>query len=246
MLEQTPDCSNLCQFLDAFYDGELPEQEAKAIAQHLDQCPHCQARLDEIGNLVMMVQRLPRLKMPHDVQIDALLQKHLKATDANSYAPVNGAIVDNLFRSNSQTEPARNDLSLKKQSSSVKLLQRKFLLSVAVAAIALFVLGNFVLHIRPLSGPAFVARRALSGPGQINHEVVSQVGLGKSKVTNVQLGPAKTKMSGGNDRGNSSELYDNPLTYGGSLVALDSSEVNLVTEQLGISTDEDGLYALKL
>ena len=41
------DCKQIEEMLEAYADGELNKEQAALVAQHVANCPHCKALLDE-------------------------------------------------------------------------------------------------------------------------------------------------------------------------------------------------------
>src|SRR5262249_16687289 len=78
MLEPSPECLEIVPLLDAFRDGELPDSEKQAVLTTLPSCEKCQGRLREIEALVVSLRSLPRLEMPHSLQVDwsAYIDRH--------------------------------------------------------------------------------------------------------------------------------------------------------------------------
>jgi anti-sigma factor RsiW len=52
--------------LAAFCEGELPEAEARSVAEHLAACPRCAERRDEIERGLSAVRSLPAVSLPDD------------------------------------------------------------------------------------------------------------------------------------------------------------------------------------
>ncbi len=61
------DCSQVELELDAFYDGELSPAVRRLVEQHLAACPECQSRLEEIQNLVTCLSSLPQVQPTKDL-----------------------------------------------------------------------------------------------------------------------------------------------------------------------------------
>lgn len=50
--------------LSAYYDGELPPEAARRVADHLQHCPRCRQAYAEVVRGAALVQQLPRLSAP--------------------------------------------------------------------------------------------------------------------------------------------------------------------------------------
>ena len=42
-------CHEVGPMLRSYAKGELPEEQSKQVAEHLESCPYCRSRLEEIG-----------------------------------------------------------------------------------------------------------------------------------------------------------------------------------------------------
>src|ERR1044072_10036507 len=61
--------------LSAYCHGELPEQEARRVAEHLLKCERCRKEYDEIRLGVQLASKLPQVTAPAEMwgEIEALL-----------------------------------------------------------------------------------------------------------------------------------------------------------------------------
>ncbi|HEY9870843.1 MAG TPA: zf-HC2 domain-containing protein [Candidatus Obscuribacterales bacterium] len=71
------DCTKIEPLLDAFRDGELASAERQAVEQHLRACFTCQSKLADIERVVSTLKTLPRVGAPRDFSqnIDAILAR---------------------------------------------------------------------------------------------------------------------------------------------------------------------------
>jgi len=78
-------CGSISEMLDAYHDNELADAEASQVRQHLSNCNDCTGKLENIESLASGLKSLPRLFAPHDIveKID-----FSKADTAKSPAPV--------------------------------------------------------------------------------------------------------------------------------------------------------------
>lgn len=60
-------CREVVELLSAYHDGELPLDQADAVAEHLAVCPACSAELDALQKLSDMAQQLDEPSPPRHV-----------------------------------------------------------------------------------------------------------------------------------------------------------------------------------
>lgn len=229
MLEPSPECLEIAPLLDAFHDGELPESEKPAVSSHLLTCEKCQGRLREIESLVVSLRNLPRLEMPHSLQVDwsAYIDRHV----------------------NAGKETMSNAVPIKKKTeepnvvpiSSASGFSKKGKVLAAVASLILLVVAAGVFWHNPLApkGPSLADKFGPSSPTQAL--IASSVNSGQESPSSANSGGAQVTRPHA-----SVGVEPGQRTVDGDLIALYSNDANLVSEELGIATDEDGLYALKL
>jgi len=75
MNEPDHNCAEIEPLLDAYHDGELSPAERRVVERHLTLCSLCQARLLEIGRLVASLKGLAEVAPGRDIaeDFDALL-----------------------------------------------------------------------------------------------------------------------------------------------------------------------------
>jgi len=66
-------CEEINDLLSAYMDNELPEEERRHVATHLDACSSCQAQLNTLKNTVSALRGLKELEVP-DVVAHSLRQ----------------------------------------------------------------------------------------------------------------------------------------------------------------------------
>ncbi len=57
-------CEKTTERLGAYLDGELGEQEAAQVQEHLEACPRCAAELEELRRLDRLLSALPGMDAP--------------------------------------------------------------------------------------------------------------------------------------------------------------------------------------
>ena len=221
MLDQTTECSKVAPLLDAFHDGELSNEEKDAVATHLRSCEACQARLHEIEKLVVSLHGLPRLEMPHTLQLDwkALVERQ---ADSEKTAP--------------DSQPA----VVKKEEDKVipfaPALKRRRAIAAVAAGLVVLAGAAAIISQNPMPSPApsVADKPVLPGQNGSAQEHVAAPLIAAKENDGSKPGPAAGDSQAVKNAGN------------GELIALYSADSNLVSEDIGIATDEDGLYALKL
>jgi hypothetical protein len=229
MLDPSAECLEITLLLDSFHDNELPENEKQLVLKHLPTCERCQGRLGEIESLVGALRSLPRLEMPHSLKVDwsAYIDRHDNA--------------GKVTMSNAEPIKKMSEESKVVPISTIRGIRKwRPMLTAAAGLVVLIVAAGFLRH-APVSpvGPSLADKLAPASPTEQQSSpplVASNAGSGHegSPVTPVirpHLGTGAQSTQRGVD---------------GDLIALYSNDANLVSEELGIATDEDGLYALKL
>jgi len=61
-------CSTARRQLSAYLDGVLPQDERRAVTQHVDRCRHCSTRLEQIGQVRSRLKALPEPQAPADLR----------------------------------------------------------------------------------------------------------------------------------------------------------------------------------
>jgi anti-sigma factor RsiW len=219
MLDQNPECSKIVPLLDAFHDGELADGEKDAVATHLHTCDSCQARLKEIEKLVASMHALPRLEMPHALQLDwkALLERR---QDAEKPAPESQPVAE------IQAEGKIVPVDFAKG--------RRALVAVAALLVLLVCAATLIgQNLKPSNVPSIADNPVAPG----------ESGSAQKRVSVPMIA---ARENAGSKAGNGAASQAAQDAGNGELIALYPSDTNLVSEEIGIATDEDGLYALKL
>ena len=60
-------CQEFIEALDAYHDNELSGEEKQRVSEHLKDCQPCNKRLEDIGRIVKAIKSMPVLKPPHDI-----------------------------------------------------------------------------------------------------------------------------------------------------------------------------------
>lgn len=237
------DCPQIEEELDAYLDMELDDQRAEAIEQHLALCGDCSRRLEELSALVSRLQSLPEPPLPRD--FGDMVEARIKAT-----APAQ--------------EIAPAEVAAPVQAGTAKVFQFPRPLLVAAAALALVVIGaTFLgspspkapvasvpppLHqvaektALPVPLPQAAERRQEPSAAVAEKPVVATAPVTSPKETPALVAQSQTKPV--------------PQSAKPSPVVVSQAAPELIAEyddivgdgidDFGISTNEDGLYAIKL
>lgn len=66
-VKESAGCEPYIELLDAYHDNEVSADEKEKVSQHLKSCEPCNTRLAEIGRLVAALKAMPRLAPSHDI-----------------------------------------------------------------------------------------------------------------------------------------------------------------------------------
>jgi hypothetical protein len=83
MTEKKKLCSEMEPLLDSFHDKELDVGECASVENHLGECASCQSKLSDIERVAKSVAGLPRLEMDRDIDIDSLLAERTVKDKSN-------------------------------------------------------------------------------------------------------------------------------------------------------------------
>lgn len=74
-------CSKIIRILNAYLDGELPEADSARVRQHLQRCPACAGRLEELRRLNSTLDALPQ------AEVSPFFAARVRARAAGRLAP---------------------------------------------------------------------------------------------------------------------------------------------------------------
>lgn len=223
-------CKEIEPLLDAYFDGELHAGELLMTKEHLGHCPDCQTKLAEIESVAQSVASLPRLNTKVDLS-EQILTKAVK------------------------TQPA--------QKTNVFVFQRKEFFAAAAVVLLIGLLVQF------MSSPTKLAKKSTdinvslaTSPG--TPEIVRSKPIANSSQGKTVALSGKEKQPGAQSAGKetqkgviasgnasikpSASTEKLPTTTRGAedMLAFDYGYQPNLMEGMGIATDEDGLYALKM
>ncbi|HEY9758583.1 MAG TPA: zf-HC2 domain-containing protein [Oculatellaceae cyanobacterium] len=245
-------CEKFIPLLDAYHDGELTESEKNSVDEHLRECSACSAQLAGVSRLVATLKTIPSLQMRDDFA-DKFEARLLQEKPAVTLAKSN--VISRRFA-----------LAVASAAAFVlcvcagQLLFRPGAAPNEVAAVPQPPV-NQVSKTLQAEELAAVPSRDTRAPG-VNSGVRDGEEDSARKVTPNEkpvvpvdsmrrrgiLAGARTVVAS-----ETAGRVDQPIASDAnsaapkhSLVALYEPEANSIPEELGISTDEDGLYAIKM
>jgi len=237
-------CQQLEDALDAYYDLELSAEEAEAVERHLADCAACTARLAEIDSVVMQVKSVPEVQLSRDLSGDieakilALQNKAVEIAPPNNVVPfappskkkyywlASAAAVFALCLGLTQLKPTPDSATLLTHSK-VTPADEQVTDHVRDHAYQKPVLPDHVVATKPVVAPALAIK-----PHQIPTTATTQM-------------LAASGNSGGT-KDHKQDINQNQINDSEELVALYDYDNTDNASDLGISTNEDGLYAIKL
>jgi hypothetical protein len=235
MSKEMSECLELEVLLDAFYDGELSEEETQIVSGHLQRCDACQHKLKDIEQVAVTLRQLPKVMMPRALSAD--WETLIKTANIGT--------VDVVKTSSSVdpagAEPVKAFNSGASQRGGHILQWRPSLVLAIAAAAVLLVLATAALQFKQQNDTP-VANKSASSPGDVTSpENVPSPKLALRSQLNDSASSAKSAKyvsTGGS--------FSQQSSSNSEFLALYTGESPLTSEEIGISTDEDGLYALKL
>ena len=269
------DCTTVNSLLDAYHDGELAGDEKASVEMHLRACDVCPQRLAEIGRLVTMLKTMPVLSSKIDFadrfQIPAASSLPLSSASSNKVIPgkfgraaaiaaavalclgfgqyvlrhnMSGSEIANLQPVNStgvNTVRTGNSMSGNQVSKTLQMEQLASKVDEAAppseqggaretpAIPATPDTGNQTENKAPAKKEARVKPPVIRVANNLKTQDAVNTSLASA------LPPAKENEGVSSGDG---------IKH--SLVAYYELDPNTIPEELGISTDEDGLYAIKM
>jgi hypothetical protein len=244
-------CEKFVPLLDAYHDGELDESERLSVDEHLRKCPACSTHLAGVSRLVATLKAIPPVQMREDFADKFEARLFQEKPDSSQKSNVIGARFGFLAASAAAlilcvcagqfflNHPAAPNqvaaVTLPPVNQVSKKLQAEQLASVpskddrAPAA-------NSSTHDGEDDSERKVApAEKRVPPAEATHKRNSLAGV-RTLVAVESAGKTQSAAAG-----NASAAAP---TH--SLVAFYEPETNSIPEELGISTDEDGLYAIKM
>lgn len=266
MTNSSGNCDLIRPLLDAYHDCELDQIDKQVVEQHLSICPQCQKNLADVGKIVATLRSLPEVVPKVDLcdRIERMIIENEKSTQTKVTpflkpsrstgtsiglaAALLCLVLSALFIWRSLTvQEAYKDGSNYKVHPAViaqqPLSDSNLPISTDNANLTETQMSDsFVGHPAanppiPANAPTHESRSRLSPANKFDQNA-SFVKLDKFP-TDTQT---STHYASNSKEDNEESVADNNQNR--SLVAF--GEPANISEELGISTDEDGLYAIKM
>jgi|GEM_PF-2072880 len=218
-------CKEIEPLLDGCFDGELSASEMHTTKEHLGQCDDCQAKLKEIQSVSQALAALPKLNVKRDLA-ESILQK-------------------------AQAKPSS-------EKNNVVLFKRKEFLAVVAGVLLIGLLVQFLNQ-----APIKVAEKPqeIRSPEYLSQQSPEQI-IKQSKPAQAKSKPAiasstkdlKLAIKSNKPASKISPVQSHTTVEKLAIASRGTEDVlafdygyqpNLM-EGMGIATDEDGLYALKM
>lgn len=261
-------CKQMEEALDAYYDLELSAEEAEAVELHLADCAICTAKLADLEVLVTQLKSLPAVEWSGDLS-DAIEARIL----AQASGPVSKE--DDKSVSKAENIVSINSASSSPSSKVAVFLKPRFLLASAASLLALFfAYSQFastptaVIKVAQKAAPEVLPIvKEVTPKLQVDsvHQVASELdkrdsATAASKVETMKVASdselqprskvakektATEKMLASRDLGGRDHNNNNVNDSEEIVAVYDYDTIDSVSD-FGISTNEDGLYAIKL
>jgi anti-sigma factor RsiW len=245
-------CQKYRPLLDAYHDGELTSDERLEVERHLDSCEICRGGMNDIQKVVASLKAMPQLSAKKDFALD--IEKAILAS-ANATKP-SGA-------SSEAASPKGNAVFFKPAVwASLGVAAAVALLLVAIRPAAnnqpvttadktpALVEPRVTKEDTPVEKPLVAEQINVNAKHQsalpkepkavIASKPVPRVPYKESNQAVVAQKPAEENITA------ASVPSVLPVSAKNSLLALEDNDQANITEELGITTNEDGLYAIKL
>lgn len=241
-------CAEIELLLDAYHDAELSVAERQQIEEHLSVCSSCQSKLAEITKVVMALNGLPRLKPSRDLAAELPLEIDLPAHKSNvvsmdwlSWAATGLAAAAALvFCIVKVGQPNQTVISPVAAPSAQSLVTANAGNSQKIAG-----QQNAVAHQPPL---ATVAKSLDNQPRLPSLPVAPPK---PERLRHMKAEPALVAHGNEISGAGATERAQEPVnqidhSVNAEIATLDEVGHSTITGAIGLSTDEDGLYEIKL
>jgi anti-sigma factor RsiW len=226
------DCEVIVPLLDCYHDNEIDDAERLEVETHLAKCAACTKELANIASLVKKLATLPPVRA--EIDFADRIEQQILAQQSASVSPT----------------------SISQSQKVVPISNAKKWLAAVAAVVVLALIGlqmtNTAYHgVSVASGDLPEGAQIAVEPAPEAQEHLttgkSQVGAktDKPKESN-QISPAHSnRMRSANVK---VAEFDGVIDVNQkqNLVAISNPVQNNIAEELGITTDEDGLYAIKM
>jgi anti-sigma factor RsiW len=224
------DCEVIVPLLDCYHDNEIDDAERLEVDKHLANCAACNGELANIASLVTKLAALPPVRS--EIDFADLVEKQILAEQSVPASPA----------------------SINSSQNVVPISSAKKWLAAVAAVVVLALIGlqmtNTVRHtVSVASGdlptPQITAEKTLDLQEQgTTSKPEAAVKTDKPKDVN-QISPAHSnRIRTANVK--VAEFDGVDVNQKQNLVAISNPVQNNIAEELGITTDEDGLYAIKM
>ena len=258
-------CKQMDEALDAYYDLELSPEEAEAVDLHLADCSVCSAKLADIDMVVSKLKTLPTVEWNGDLS-DAIEARILAQSAAPAAATIT-AKTDNVVALNTHSKSSG---SLKPRyilAAAASILALLFAytqfapaphadVQVAQTPTSKAVAGvkdNLPTEqeqVAVISQPTTAVANNAKPAAQKTHVEPSQVAtlpeLKAIPIKPLRVESATEKMIANSEHGAARDSNNNNVNDAEEIVAVYDYDTIDSASDFGISTNEDGLYAIKL
>ncbi len=240
-------CTKFEISLDAYHDGELDVAEREAVEKHLANCPACNTKLADIDRLVSSLKHLPRVGLKRDfsADLDSLLSRQTSGQvvflQPKVWAPLSiaAAVILLVLTFKLSEQPGHNVVASRTAPATVGGSQSHPVTASPQEQIA---------HTAPLpdsqKSPSGTRQNSLeSERPQVAH---SKPEAGESPVIPSSKQAPQTTIAAQAPADESVEIESGSKSSENMEIAEVAYPNGSFTEAVGIATDEDGLYDLKM
>lgn len=239
-------CTKFETGLDAYHDGELSAVEKDAVEKHLGQCPACNAKLADIDRLVSSLKHLPRVGLSRDfsANLDNILsqpaQKQIILLQPKVWAPLSiaAAIILLVLTFKLVPQPGHNTVAV---STPNKIVSPEKQNEPAPASASQ---GQIA------STPVFPDNKGQASQTKDNSAPTVKPQIARQDDNAIK--PMAAEKSASPEIASRMQVEEIPAINNDNKVSENfeiaevSNQNGSFMEAVGITTDEDGLYDLKM
>lgn len=259
-------CNQFDEALDAYHDLELSPAEAEDVERHLEVCSHCTARLADIESISSHLKALPAVELKRDLS-DDIENRILALRRGAPDLPETGVVANSSV-------PGNNVVPFVRRSKKPYLLAGAAAVLALILGIGQFDAGRDSrknlqavvpkvvvpqndkvendthdnLPITASAKPAVKKNREIDAVNDAKDIEGAKVAASKAGGATVDSAEKQsiTNVAGNYTDAQQVDRNNNSVNDSEELLALYDDDTADSATDVGISTNEDGLYAIKL
>lgn len=234
-------CNEIIPLLDAYFDAELSESEKEVVQLHLSGCADCSTRLAGIASLVSSLRAMPKVEMSRDITAIPLADKKVVAFKPRTWALVGAAAAVALVAVAMFNGALMQPPTIAHKVDQVKPQPPSAGEKPAPAPAP----ENTTVAVKPQASKQ-PGTTSDGGNKVASHQATPNPPVGTHTKTGARDSHAPATNQNSLVASNVAPNGNQPADSRDSLEVAVISDDGSFSDALGIATDEDGLYELKM